>query len=541
MPPEIDPTPVLKLQTGISKEQAVNWIQKYGKALDQLAVNTTNEAHKTFAINAKRALESIANGTEFEQFRSDARGYHVTHTDDPHRQLHNLANKDLDSFNMIIPQYADHGLQTTMSLMTKAFSTIKMPALEIAKPVPTYQKISQQQAKLLLDKHGKELDQLAANTTNEAHSSFAINTKLALEAIANGTEFKQFRSTDRGYHVTHTDNPQEQIHNLVNKDSHNFNIVISQYADPALQQKLSLMNTDIRSAHAGKAITSKIKTPELPQVPKILGSKEAIIYSAGDVETQGPRVAVKFSNQTARDQFVDNFIKEAKKEGVDVSHVFDRSHNGAPDVVYIKSSKGKGSAGTYVSDPMDLDAKPELSISFGNDKVAQKFSDLLGVNKHAYQSQDSGSLYFNANSLPPTPNKQSNIKVEITNQPKLPEHIAINPVIDEQAKRLNEQYVKKNLVPMIDNFVASHVNGQVVTEPEIKKFYTDALNKLQKDGHISADTVKDFTKPSVGAPSKFEQAVGNTLQTINNKEPLPLKLVSPSKLSTPELTRGFMS
>ena len=150
--------------------------------------------------------------------------------------------------------------------------------------------------------------------------------------------------------------------------------------------------------------------------------------------------------------------------------------------------------------------------------------------------------------LPPTPNKQSNIKVEINNQPKpepilavpiepkpvfkpkLPEHIATNPVIDEQAKRLNEQYVKKNLVPMIDKFVASHVNGQVVTEPEIKKFYTDALNKLQKDGHISADTVKDFTKPSVGAPSKFEQAVSNTLQTINNKEPLPLKLGMGEKL-----------
>ncbi|WP_322776672.1 hypothetical protein, partial [Candidatus Megaera venefica] len=548
LPPEIDPTPVPKLQTGISKEQAVNWMQKYGKALDQLAGNTTNEAHRTFAINAKRALESIANGTEFEQFRSDARGYHVTHTDDPHRQLHNLANKDLDSFNMIIPQYADHGLQTTMSLMTKAFSTIKMPALEIAKPVPTYQKISQQQAKLLLDKHGKELDQLAANTTNEAHSSFAINTKLALEAIANGTEFKQFRSTGRGYQVTHTDNPQEQIHNLVNKDSHNFNIVIPQYADPALQQKLSLMNTDIRSAHAGKEITPKIKTPELPQVPKILAPKEAIIYSAGDVETHGPRVAVKFSSQTARDQFVDNFIKEAKKEGVDLSNVFDRSHNGASDVVYIKSSQGKGSAGTYISDPMDLDAKPELSISFGNDKVAQKFSDLLGVNKHSYQSQASGSLYFEANSLPPTPNKTSNIKVEINQQkplepqlakplpptpvlkPKSPEPIATNLVIDEQAKPLSEQYVKKNLVPMIDKFVASHVNGQVVTEPEIKKFYTDALNKLQKDGHISADTVKDFTKPSVGAPSKFEQAVGNTLQTINNKEPLPLKLGMGEKL-----------
>jgi len=44
---------------------------------------------------------------------------------------------------------------------------------------------------------------------------------------------------------------------------------------------------------------------------------------------------------------------------------------------------------------------------------------------------------------------------------------------------------KAELVPMIDTFVASHLNGQIVTEAEIRQFYTDVLGKLQQQNYIT--------------------------------------------------------
>ncbi len=46
----------------------------------------------------------------------------------------------------------------------------------------------------------------------------------------------------------------------------------------------------------------------------------------------------------------------------------------------------------------------------------------------------------------------------------------------DKAKELRYvEYAKAELVPMIDSFVASHLNGQIVTEPEIRQIYTDVL------------------------------------------------------------------
>ena len=49
---------------------------------------------------------------------------------------------------------------------------------------------------------------------------------------------------------------------------------------------------------------------------------------------------------------------------------------------------------------------------------------------------------------------------------------------------------------MIDAFVASHLDGQIVTEPEIRQFYTDVLGKLQQQNYITAEEAANFTKPS---------------------------------------------
>ncbi len=56
----------------------------------------------------------------------------------------------------------------------------------------------------------------------------------------------------------------------------------------------------------------------------------------------------------------------------------------------------------------------------------------------------------------------------------------------EKAEELRHaEYAKAELVPMIDTFVASHLNGQIVTEAEIRQFYTDVLGKLQQQNYIT--------------------------------------------------------
>lgn len=49
---------------------------------------------------------------------------------------------------------------------------------------------------------------------------------------------------------------------------------------------------------------------------------------------------------------------------------------------------------------------------------------------------------------------------------------------------------------MIDTFVASHLDGQIVTEPEIRQFYTDVLGKVQQQNYITPEEAANFTKPS---------------------------------------------
>ena len=61
----------------------------------------------------------------------------------------------------------------------------------------------------------------------------------------------------------------------------------------------------------------------------------------------------------------------------------------------------------------------------------------------------------------------------------------VTDVTKEEAENAFAEYAKAELVPMIDTFVASHLNGQIVTEAEIRQFYTDVLGKLQQQNYIT--------------------------------------------------------
>ena len=131
----------------------------------------------------------------------------------------------------------------------------------------------------------------------------------------------------------------------------------------------------------------------------------------------------------------------------------------------------------------------------------------------------------------------------------------------EAAENLKHaEYAKTTLVPMIDSFVASHVNGQIATEPEIRQFYTDVLTNLVKEGYISAEEAKKFQEPSkvvikeetevertgfqaiignkkkvqtertIDGPSGFDEAVKGTIKTINDHGAMQLKLDMTEKL-----------
>lgn len=132
----------------------------------------------------------------------------------------------------------------------------------------------------------------------------------------------------------------------------------------------------------------------------------------------------------------------------------------------------------------------------------------------------------------------------------------------EKAEELrHSEYAKAELIPMIDAFVASHLNGQIVTEPEIRQFYTDVLGKLQQQNYITAEEAANFKKPSkivikeeteveqtglmafisggkkkvqtektIDGPSNFDEAIQQTIKTINDHQTLPLKLDMTEKL-----------
>jgi hypothetical protein len=132
----------------------------------------------------------------------------------------------------------------------------------------------------------------------------------------------------------------------------------------------------------------------------------------------------------------------------------------------------------------------------------------------------------------------------------------------EKAEELRHtEYAKAELIPMIDTFVASHLDGQIVTEPEIRQFYTDVLGKLQQQNYITPEEAANFTQPSkivikeeteveqtgfmalisggkkkiqtektIDGPSKFDEAIQQTLKTINDHQTLPLKLDMTEKL-----------
>lgn len=140
-----------------------------------------------------------------------------------------------------------------------------------------------------------------------------------------------------------------------------------------------------------------------PSAAKDVLENNVKIYSAPDVDKNGPRVALEFSNPQERDKFVDHMIRTAAFQEVELIRIFDRNHDGHPNVVYVNSSRFIGDAGTYITP----DGK--LSVNLGSYSVASKFKSGLGLTGRGDLYKDSNTLYFNKNHLPPTPGSQINI------------------------------------------------------------------------------------------------------------------------------------
>jgi len=96
------------------------------------------------------------------------------------------------------------------------------------------------------------------------------------------------------------------------------------------------------------------------------------------------------------------------------------------------------------------------------------------------------------------------------------------------------KFVEKELVPMIDSFVESHLDGKHVTKEQIQDFYDKVMEKLLNKNYIDAGRIPSFTDPEQNPTktqgeslSKFEEAVNNTYESFNNR---PTKLNMTEKL-----------
>jgi hypothetical protein len=205
---------------------------------------------------------------------------------------------------------------------------------------------------------------------------------------------------------------------------------------------------------------------------------------------------------------------------------------GLSEVMYIKDNFGQNN---YLLNFVNKQDAINYSASLAKYDVrgsqGNKYVNTLQNGQYQIVLTDANIVTLQQNkSLNPPPPVHKPV-LSPTTPPPPPPHDRSQESHTVKDKQLSEQYVKKELVPMVDKFVSSHTNGKAVTEPEIRKFYTDVLSKLQTDGYISGDNVKSFTKPLNGSTtSQLDQAIKDTAQTINDQDILPIKLGIGEKL-----------
>lgn len=151
---------------------------------------------------------------------------------------------------------------------------------------------------------------------------------------------------------------------------------------------------------------------------------EATVYSAGQQDVHGPRVAIKFATEAQRNEFVKAMI-DCDASSRDMFETY----SGNPGVVYIKASKGIGTAGTYLS------KNGGLSVNFGSTKLQERFTTFLGL--RGKELVDGPALYFDNRRLPARPDGKSSLKIIPENANITDMKVLTSLLVEEVGLRVN--------------------------------------------------------------------------------------------------------
>jgi|GEM_PF-6850610 len=171
-----------------------------------------------------------------------------------------------------------------------------------------------------------------------------------------------------------------------------------------------------------------------PSAAKDVLENNVKIYSAKDIDQNGPRVALEFSSPQERDRFVDHMIRTAASQEVELIRIFDRNHDSNPNVVYINSSRFVGDTGTYIT------SDGKLSVNLGGHSVASEFKSGLGLTGRGDLYKESDTFYFNKNLLPPQPDSRTNIVTRLNHtndiepqqaQAQSQKAVSVQPILDK--------------------------------------------------------------------------------------------------------------
>ena len=405
---------------------------------------------------------------------------------------------------------------------------------------PSDGKISKEQASALLKKYKKDLealpDKLEENRTNYRWDGInATNIINALTAIAQGkNDFieEEWRGT------AHTANPNQFLNDYM---------ASSNYEDlakrgQAVSIDLSNLANEIRTGVITQPELPKQMAPAIPKPPQHQGYKDvstiigktkpAGLSEVGYIKDSNNQnnYLLNFANKQDAINYSDSLAKYGVR-GSQGNKYVNELPNGQYQIVLndanIVTLQQNKLLNQSVPPPKPV-LSPKMHSQRDQDvpKYSQGFADRMHDIGHA-------EVIFDPSKPTPPPPRVGAPTIPPPPPPRdrSQESQAVASPSDGQDQQLSEQYVKKELVPMINKFVASHTNGKAVTEPEIRKFYTDVLSKLQNDGYISDDNIKSFTKPLNGSTtSQLDQAVNSTALTINNKDIVPIELGISEKL-----------
>ncbi|NRB11601.1 MAG: hypothetical protein HRU35_08380 [Rickettsiaceae bacterium] len=206
-------------------------------------------------------------------------------------------------------------------------------------------------------------------------------------------------------------------------------------------------------------------------------NKDQIEISPAIDNKGNKQLAIKFANKLARDHFIESFIDDANdlNSNIKVADIMDKDNNN-PAILYVKPSKGKGHLGTYIS------ANNELSISFGDDDIADHFRTVVGLSEKAYLPENSEAIYIYSSMLSPN---DSNAIIKTTG-----EYEYVDEIVEklELEKDNDKQIIQNDKINKQQNIQQSQqpiVEKPAVAVPSIDDLDKDNKLEQNKDDDIN--------------------------------------------------------